>query len=151
MCCICWLWCTLKQLHSWCFEPSQPHRVISGLVSWCFEPSQPQRVIAYQGQWLTTYWISRVRLYPIQSCGFKKEREREEKSTIFHCRGWWQMSANGIIQWKRHTTNCRLAGQSEVTTTKIMMTRRRKTTMKTVPPATIKLKPTLRGWTFEWI
>ena len=34
----------------WCFEPSQPHRVIPGLkspllVGWCFEPSQPHRVM----------------------------------------------------------------------------------------------------------
>ena len=38
-------------LVSWCFEPCQPHRVISGLtkeqiVSWCFQPSQPHRVIS---------------------------------------------------------------------------------------------------------
>ena len=29
---------------SWCFKPSQPKQILSGLVSWCFEPSQPQRI-----------------------------------------------------------------------------------------------------------
>ena len=42
---------THTQLVSWCFEPSQPHMVISGLthtqlVSWCFEPSQPHMAIS---------------------------------------------------------------------------------------------------------
>ena len=40
---------TLGMLVSWCFEPSQPQRITSGLtltelVSWCFEPSRPQRI-----------------------------------------------------------------------------------------------------------
>ena len=43
----------MDQLVIWCFEPSQPHRVILGLgdgpVIWCFEPSQPHRVISGLG------------------------------------------------------------------------------------------------------
>ena len=40
-----------NNLVSWHFEPSHPHRVISGLrsaqlVSWCFEPSHPHRAIS---------------------------------------------------------------------------------------------------------
>ena len=41
----------ISGLVSWWFESSQPHRVISGLGSWCFESSQPHRVISGLGSW----------------------------------------------------------------------------------------------------